>query len=304
MERVSDQSRWDRLCRLAQPQHWVVSIHQLSALGFSEHHVRRLVEARRLYPVGRDIYSVGRPGLTKDGRWQAVLLSCGSTSALSHSSGAALLKFGEEQPGVAEVTVPYPGCRARPGVIVHRRKLFHPSHIVKVEGLRVIRAELTLIDIANRLSHRQLEAAINRLDDLGLADPPALRSACDAARGRIGVAKLRDALDRRTFRLTRSELERRFKRIAAQAGLPVPQTRVWLNGFEVDFYWPPRLVVEADSLTYHRTPAQQARDRLRDQAHTAAGLTTLRFTHEQVRYEPQHVIATLRSVWDRLERAA
>jgi very-short-patch-repair endonuclease len=115
---------------------------------------------------------------------------------------------------------------------------------------------------------------------------------------------LRDAFDRRTFRLTRSELERRFKRIAAEAGLPVPQTRVWLNGFEVDFFWPPRLVVETDSLTYHRTPAQQARDRLRDQAHAAAGLTTLRFTHEQVRYEAPHVIATLRSVWGRLAQTA
>ncbi len=211
------------------------------------------------------------------------------------------MKFGEEQPGIAEVTVPYPGCRARPGVIVHRRKLFHPSHVDKVDGLRVDRAELTLIDIANRLSHRQLEAAINRLDDLELADPPALRRACDATRGRIGVRKLREALDARTFRLTRSELERFFLPLAAKAGLPVPQTRVWLNGFEVDFYFPQRgLVVEADSMRYHRTAAQQARDRRRDQAHTAAGFTTLRFTHQQVRYEPEHVIATLRSVWKKL----
>jgi len=43
------------------------------------------------------------------------------------------------------------------------------------------------------------------------------------------------------------------------------------------------LVVETDGLRYHRTPAQQARDRRRDQLHTAAGLTTLRFTHAQVR---------------------
>ena len=40
-------------------------------------------------------------------------------------------------------------------------------------------------------------------------------------------------------------------------------------------------------------PSEQARDRLRDQAHTAAGLIPLRFTHEQVRYEPEHVLAIL-----------
>src|SRR5687768_12101839 len=133
---VSDQSSWELVCRLAQTQHWVVSIGQLSALGLSERQVARLVEAGRLHAVGRDIYSVGRPGLSREGRWQAVLLSCGLTSALSHSSGAALLGFGEEVPGIAEVTVPYPGSRRRPGIRVHRRKLFHPSHVTKRDGLR------------------------------------------------------------------------------------------------------------------------------------------------------------------------
>jgi very-short-patch-repair endonuclease len=108
---------------------------------------------------------------------------------------------------------------------------------------------------------------------------------------------LRTWLDRRTFRLTRSRLERLFLPLAREVGLPVPETKVWVNGFEVDFLWPDlRLVVETDSLRHHRTPAQQARDHLRDQAHTAAGFATLRFTHEQVRYEPEHVRAVLGEV--------
>ena len=56
------------------------------------------------------------------------------------------------------------------------------------------------------------------------------------------------------------------------------------------------LVVETDGLRYHRTPAQQSRDRLRDQAHAAAGLTPLRFSHAQVRYDPAHVRMTLMAV--------
>jgi very-short-patch-repair endonuclease len=67
-----------------------------------------------------------------------------------------------------------------------------------------------------------------------------------------------------------------------------------VNGFEVDFYFPGlRIVVETDGLTYHRTPAQQAKDRLRDQIHFASGLTPLRFTHEQVAYEQAHVEAIM-----------
>ncbi len=108
-------------------------------------------------------------------------------------------------------------------------------------------------------------------------------------------------LDRRTFRLTRSELERQYLLLAGPAGLPPPLTKQWVSGFEVDFYWPDLgLVVETDGLRYHRAPAQQARDRLRDQAHAAAGLTQLRFTHEQVRDEPAHVQAVLQATADGL----
>jgi very-short-patch-repair endonuclease len=78
-----------------------------------------------------------------------------------------------------------------------------------------------------------------------------------------------------------------------------------LSGFRVDFFWPEvGLVVETDGLRYHRTPAQQGRDRRRDQAHTASGLTALRFTHAQVRFAPDEVRDTLVAVFGRLSRRA
>jgi very-short-patch-repair endonuclease len=42
------------------------------------------------------------------------------------------------------------------------------------------------------------------------------------------------------------------------------------------------------------------RDRERDQAHTKAGLTQLRFANVQVRAEPESVAATLKAVAERL----
>jgi very-short-patch-repair endonuclease len=111
---------------------------------------------------------------------------------------------------------------------------------------------------------------------------------------------LRRVLDCRTFQLTDSELERRFLRLVRRAGLPRPVTQHRVNGFRVDFYWPELgLVVETDGLRYHRTPAQQSRDRTRDQKHAAAGLTALRFSHAQVAYEAEHVIETLHAVINR-----
>lgn len=59
-------------------------------------------------------------------------------------------------------------------------------------------------------------------------------------------------------------------------------------------------MVETDGLRYHRTASTQAQDRIRDQTLIANGLTPLRFTHAQVRYEPRRVIATLAATANRL----
>jgi very-short-patch-repair endonuclease len=149
---------------------------------------------------------------------------------------------------------------------------------------------------------RRLERAVNEADRLGLVDPETLRAELQRYAHHPGIAVLRALLDDRTFVLTDSELERRFLPIARRAGLPRPETQIEVCGYRVDFFWPDLgLVVETDGLTYHRTPAQQARDRERDQAHVAAGMTPLRFTHSQVRFEPERMEETLRAVVGRLE---
>jgi very-short-patch-repair endonuclease len=184
---------------------------------------------------------------------------------------------------------------------VRRRPTLADRHVAKRSGIPVTGLVQTLVDLAAVHKRPAVERAVNEADRLQLIDPPALRAALEVHRCEPGVRSLRTMLDRRTFRLTREELERRFLPLATQAELPLPLTKQWVNGFEVDFYWPElAFVVETDGLRYHRTPAEQARDRLRDQAHTAAGMTQLRFTHEQVRYEPEHVLATLRASARRL----
>lgn len=248
------------------------------------------------------VYAVGRPQLTQRGRWMAAVLSCGEDAVLSHSSAAALWGIGAGA-GKIEVTVGTASGRRQPDLVAHRRALTSEDRATH-DGIPLTCPIRTLLDLAIRLDARRLERAVNEADRLDLGDPETLRAALEARKGQRGIAGLRAVLDRRTFRLTRSELERRFLPLAAQAGLPVPQTRQWVNGFEVDFYWLDLgLVVETDGLRYHRTPAQQARDRLRDQAHAAAGLTPLRFTHAQVRFEAEHVRETLRAVARRLGSA-
>jgi very-short-patch-repair endonuclease len=184
---------------------------------------------------------------------------------------------------------------------VHRRRPFAAGDVTRCRFIPVTTPVCTLIDIAPLLSSDRVEAAVNEADKRDLVDPEGLRIALDEVTRRPGVAVLRRLLDHRTFRLTDSELERRFIPLALGAGLSRPLTQQRVNGFKVDFYWPDlRLVVETDGLRYHRTPAQQARDRTRDQAHLAAGIAPLRFTRAQVWFEPKGVQATLKAVVARL----
>jgi very-short-patch-repair endonuclease len=172
-------------------------------------------------------------------------------------------------------------------------------------GIPVTSLVRTLIDIASQLDRGGLERAVNDADRLGLIDPEALLDALTLHPGKRGVGRLRELLSERAFRLTDSELERRFLRLVSESGLPTPLTQQRLNGFRVDFVWPDlKLVVETDGLRYHRTAGQQRKDRLRDQAHLTAGFTPLRFTHAQIRFEAGYVRFTLIAVVSRLRRLA
>ena len=297
------QPSYREVLELAGQQHGVVAREQLMALGLGGRAIKHRIARGRLHPVYRGVYAVGRPRVTQFGRWMAAVLSCGPDAVLSHQSAAALWEIGNQGRRV-EVSVHATAVRNRRGIAAHRRTGLTADDTTTRCGIPVTTPICTLVDIAPRLSTTQLEAAINETDKRDLANPEQLRAALLPSLRRPGVCALREILDRRTFALTESELERRFLTIVRAAGLPLPEAGQELNGFKVDFYWPELgLVVETDGLRYHRTAAQQARDRVRNQAHTAAGLTCLRFTHAQVRYEPGQVCATLSAVARRLRLA-
>jgi very-short-patch-repair endonuclease len=283
--------------RLARSQHWVVTRAQLLELGLGSEAIRHRLRAGLLHSAMRGVYAVGRPAIDSRGRWMAAVLACGPHALLSHHSAAALMGIRPEMPGPIDVVVPDHVARRRPDVRVHRRVVgaapdgggrWPASGFV--DEIPVTGPVPTLVDLAICISRAELEAAVNEANHRDLIDPESLREALDSIPARPGVARLRRLLDRETFVLTETRLEQLFLPLARAVGLPLPQTQVWLSGYRVDFYWPDLgLVVEADSLRYHRTPAKQAADNRRDQAHIAAGRMPLRFNHWQVRYEQPYV---------------
>lgn len=212
--------------RLARRQHGVLTRRQLLELGFGPDAIKHRVAGGRLHPISRGVYAVGRPQLTGHGYWMAAVLSCGDRAVLSHESAAALWGVRPPASRMVEVSVPARVSRRRSGVVVHRRSNLSPADLTRCDGIPVTTAVCTIVDIAARLDRRELEAAINAADRHELVDPERLRRELDAMPRRPGVAIVRDTIDRRTFALTDSELERRFLLLARMAGFGSPSTGV------------------------------------------------------------------------------
>jgi very-short-patch-repair endonuclease len=253
---------------LAERQHWVVTRGQLLARGMTVGAVRHRLRTGRLRRLMPGVYLVGRPRPTWHGRLIAAALACGPNAFVSHR-------------------------RAGLDPTAHRRMLEIP----------VTSPIATLIDFATESTTEELEAAVNEASHRDLVDPETLLAAVNATPPRPGVRPLRRLLDRDTFVLTQTALERLFLRIVRAVDLPLPDSQEWLGEYRVDFHWPALgLVVECDSLRYHRTALKQAKDMRRDQTHTLAGRTPLRFSHHQVRNEETYVAESLQTMFARLRR--
>lgn len=239
------------------------------------------------------VYAVGWPALNQKRQWMAAVLAGGEGAALSHRSAAALWEIGEEGRGI-DVSVRRRCELRRPGVRFRGRPSLAPDDLVLWDDIPVTSPVQTLVDLAAELDSVALERAVNDADKRDLIDPEALGEELVRFGGNPGIRPLRHLLDKLFFRLSDSDLEIYFRRIVRAARIPMPLTKQRVNGFEVDFFWPDLgLVVETDGLRYHRTPSAQLRDARRDRTHVMAGMTPLRFTHYEVRYEPDSVRAAL-----------
>jgi very-short-patch-repair endonuclease len=285
-------------------QHGVLTRAQLLSLGLGPDSIKHRIRKGRLHPLWRGVYAVGRPEVGQRGRWTAAVLSCGPGALLSHRSAAALwglVRTAHETE--IHVVVPREAVRRLPGIRVHRRADLGPEHRREVAGVPLTDPVSTLVDLASSVPEWQVERAINEADRLDLVDPETLRATVDGLPPRPGMTCLRRLLG--CDALTDSGLERKFLALVRAAGLPPPDTQAWVNGYRVDFHWPRiGLIVETDGWRYHRTPGEQATDSRRDQAHAAAGATTLRFAESQIRYAPEEVMRKLVTVVDRLSKAS
>jgi len=204
--------------------------------------------------------------------WLAAVLAVGDGAVLSHTSAVALWQFLRPIPGPIHVTVSGDGGRKRRrGLRLHRSRTLTPRDITRRHGIAVTIPARTIDDIRGevepylfRRALRQAELAGHRVPHLG------------------------------RVKRTRSDLELLFLRLCDDHGLPRPVVNHRVHGHRIDFYWPEqRLAVETDSWEYHRGSVAFEDDHARDLELRAHGITTRRYTGDQLEAAPEAVVADL-----------
>jgi hypothetical protein len=277
--------------RLASRQWGVLSLPQLRRLGISEPGVRRLVARGylvRLYPA---VYAVGHEPLRIEGRLLAAQFHAGEDSALSHTTAAWWWRLIDAVPTAIHVSTLH-----RP-TLAKDLKIHRPRHVeaVRERGLAVTTVDRTLIDVASMRNPMTLRSALAQADHRNLLDPLSLTAQLRS--GQPGGRALRQALATHLPELatTDSELEIRFLLLVEDAGLPIPQTNVYVQGLKVDAFWrEQRLVVELDGHATHANAPANEVDRARELTLRAAGYRVVRYTWQQVTRHPKEVVADLR----------
>jgi very-short-patch-repair endonuclease len=276
------------VAELARRQHGIVTTRQLTAAGIGRNGVKVRVRDGTLVRRHRGVYQFG-PIAAHRGREMAALLALGDDAALSHDTAAALWQIRPAHGGPIHVTVIRQRTPSHQGLRIHRSASLQAA--VK-DGLRLTTPARTMLDLAaTDLPQDDLERAAEQAIVRLLMTDTELAAECEP--GRRGAPRLRRALLIEPG-LTRSEGERRLRRLIRVARLPRPVTNTRVAGWEVDLLWrEQRLVVEVDGFAFHGSRHAFERDRRRDADLLAAGYRVVRFTWRQIKYEPEAVVARL-----------
>lgn len=257
---------------------------QVLALGASRAQVEGRLRGGRWYPLFRGVYAVGHAAVTDHGRVRAAVMAAGPTAVASHRTAAALHRLMGVMPRTIEVTVTRQGPRSRPGMTVHRTT--RPPATRVIGGVALTAPLRTLADLRPRVSADAFDALCAEALVRKLVTPHELDGLAPEAAP------------------TRSELERRFRRLILRAGLPGPEVNRGDAHSTPDFRWPRHgVIVETDGWGAHQGRARFEGDRARDADRTGDGWAVLRFTARQLDTRPVWVVARLAATLSRAERA-
>jgi Protein of unknown function (DUF559) len=278
----------------------VLSFDELRSCGLTSKAVAVRVRRGYLHRLYHQVYAVGHPKPSWQGRLLAAVKACGPDAVLSHVSAAMLWGFIEpDEECDPEVTVIAGGTRVHRGIRVHRTAELSDRDRRRTQGIPLTTPARALLEIAVRVDGRPLRAAVRRAQGKRLVN---VREICEVI-ARLGPRKG----SRRLAAIvaegpapTRSVLEDVVLDLLLSGGLAHPAVNqpIVVAGRRLipDFRWPAqRLIVEADGASWHGGEVAREDDAERQVLLEADGERVLRVTWEQAVAQPAQALARLRA---------
>ena len=290
------------ILRLSSRQHGLVTTQQLANLGYTEHQIRRRVEANLLFRVFRGVYAVAGSKDNFDFRVMAAVLAVGEGAVASHRCAAVLYGLRRIRCDIPIVTVSGRTAPRLDGVEGHRRDTLTPVDRVHVGVIPATSPAWTLLDLAgdfelmNAAERARLEGALDDVLVRKLTSLRAIERLLERVAGRRlpGVPTLRELVAERRDGKKPSEtgLEDELLEIFRAYRLPEPVRQYVLplpggGTARFDAAYPDLLLgFEADGDAYHKGLLDRMRDEARDEACGRLGWTVRRYGTDDIRLRP------------------
>lgn len=297
-----------RCAAMARDQHGLITREQALGCGLGEDQIRWRLQ-KGLWMREHDcVYRLAGVPTSWRQRLLGACLAGGPGSAASHRAAGQLWQLDAVAAGVVEITSKR--RIERPPLIVHRSSLASWETTTK-HGIPVTDAYRTLLDLAAVIKPSELERAFESGLRQQLITIPLMAERLErrARSGRTGVRAWRALLEKRdpSLQSTETDFETLMNQLISRFGLPQPQRQLVIRDREgrfihrADFAYPEaRLVVEADSVSYHLSPLEIRRDRRQTRQMMDEGWTVLRVTNWEMNNEAGAVAASIHGLLRKL----
>jgi hypothetical protein len=246
-----------RLARLGGLAQGVVTRAELLRTGLTAAQIRHRLRTGGLIREYPGVYRVGHRAPSLGARYTAAALACGEGALLCGRAAGYLFGALKGLAPPPEVTAPTLRCVR--GVKTPRSRV-DPRDATMFRGIPVTTLPRTLVDLAAVLDLDALARACHEAGVRHRTTPAQVEAVLRRRPRSPGAGRLRLIL-RGDAPVLLSKLERRFRALLRETGLPLPVTNRPAGGKRVDCRWPDHsLTVELDSYRFHNFRGTRIRE--------------------------------------------
>jgi hypothetical protein len=276
-----------------------VTRRQLLPLGVSTDAIKARLRNGSMVVRYHGVYCQAPARMDPQALIHAAVLAGGPTAVASHASAAYLWGFLPRYTPPPEIALPTGDRRPR-HILTHRCPSLQPRDITHQRHVPTTTPARTTLDLAPRLTTKQLTRLINNQRRSGHLRITALKDVLER-NPRHPATKLLAPFVEHPTNPTNSDFEDDFLAFVQKYDLPTPQINAYVNGREVDAFFPEHnLIVECDGWEFHKDRQAFEADRERDAHNLDHGHHTVRITKTRLTQTPDTEAARFHRILKRL----